>query len=128
MVAWTDYKTAAKERGSLALELFIVISTPVEPPEAVKSVLPDHLEYQRAQEDAGKLVFAGPLSDESGDQMEGMGLIVYRAASFDEAKSLAKNDPMHARKMRSYTLRRWLVNEGSFNLGVKLSLQSVELS
>lgn len=128
MVAWTEYKTAAKERGSLALELFIVISTPVEPPEAVKAVLPDHLAYQRDQEEAGKLVFAGPLSDESGEQMQGMGLIVYRASSFEEANSLAANDPMHAKKMRSYTLRRWLINEGSFNLGVKLSLQSVELS
>ena len=28
MPAWNEYKKAAKERGSLALELFVVESTP----------------------------------------------------------------------------------------------------
>ena len=36
MPAWNDYKTEAKQRGSLAFELYVVESTPITPPEEVK--------------------------------------------------------------------------------------------
>ena len=77
MVAWADYKAASKERGSLALELFVVLSVPEKSPEEIRSVLPDHLAYQAEREAAGELAFAGPLSDETGEQMQAMGMIVY---------------------------------------------------
>jgi len=128
MVAWTDYKTAARERGSLALEMYVVISTPQKSPDEVKAVLPDHLAYQQQQEQAGRLAFAGPLSDETGTQMEGMGLIVYRAEDFDEARKLAEDDPMHQTGARTFTIRRWLINEGSLQFELKLSGQSVSLA
>ena len=128
MVAWSEYKSHAKARGALALELFVAESTPVAEGDAVRAVLPDHLAYQRALEEAGSLAFAGPLSDPSGEMMQGVGLIVYRAASLEEAQKLAEGDPMHKQGVRSFTLRRWLINEGSFNLSVGLSTNVVDLS
>ena len=77
---------------------------------------------------AGKLAFAGPMSDESGEEMQGMGMMVYRAASFEEARALAENDPMHKAGARRYTLRKWMINEGSLTLSVGLSGQSVDFS
>ena len=127
MPAWTEYKQAAIERGSLALELFAVISTPVKPPEILRENLPKHLEYQAEQERNGSLVMAGPLSDLSGELMEGVGMIIYRAKSLEDAKAIADADPMHASGTRDYTIRRWLVNEGSFQVDIKLSAQSVRL-
>ena len=127
MVAWADYKKAAQERGSLAHELYVVISTPVKAPEKVKAVLPEHLAYQQQQEQAGTLALAGPLSDLTGEQMEGMGMIIYRATSIDAARAIAEADPMHKQGVREFTLRRWLVNEGSLQLDIKLSEQSVKL-
>lgn len=127
MVAWTDYKVAAQERGSLALELYVAISTPVASQAELKSRLPEHLAYQSRLEENGDLAFAGPLSDLTGEQMEGTGMIIYRAASLDAAKALADADPMHASGTRHYSLRRWLVNEGSLALSIKLSAQSVQL-
>ena len=128
MPAWADYKKQAQDRGSLAYELFVVESTPAKSPEDLKKVLPDHLAYQQIQESKGALAFAGPMSDLSGEQMQGMGLIVYRAESFETAKQLADADPMHSTGTRTYTLRRWLINEGSFQLDVKLSSQQVSLA
>jgi len=128
MVAWTEYKSAAKERGSLAFELYVAHSTPAAPPEQLKEHLPSHLAYQASLEAAGSLAFAGPLSDLSGDHMEGMGMIVYRARSLEEAKSFAEADPMHSSGTRTYSLRRWMINEGSFQLNVQLSAQSVNFS
>jgi uncharacterized protein YciI len=128
MPAWDDYKTDAKARGALALELYVAQSTPAAPPETVKANLADHLAYQAKLEAAGQLVMAGPLSDESGEMMEGAGQMVYRAASFDEAKALVANDPMHLSGARSYSIRKWLVNEGGLTMTVRFAEQSVDVS
>lgn len=128
MPKWEDYKSEARSRGALALELFVVQSTPAGDPAAVKAALPDHLDYQAKREAEGALVFAGPMSDESGDEMQGIGLIVYRARSFEHARELAEADPMHRTGARSFTLRKWLINEGSLTLSVRLSGQAVALS
>lgn len=127
MVAWNEYKSIAKERGALALELYVVESTP-KSPDAVKETLAAHLDYQAKLEAQGALVLAGPLSDASGDQMQGTGMIVYRAATIDDAKSLADNDPMHKSGARDYTIRKWLVNEGGLTLSVGLSTGKAVLS
>ncbi len=121
MVAWTDYKHMARERGALALELFVVESTPAKTADSVKASLPDHLAYQRELEQRGVLVLAGPLSDSSGENMVGSGLIIFRAASMSEATEVAQNDPMHVSGARSFTLRKWLVNEGNLSINVGLS-------
>ncbi|MBT0959348.1 hypothetical protein IV417_18310 [Alphaproteobacteria bacterium KMM 3653] len=125
MPLWTEYKSQAKARGSLALELYMVHSTPSAAPEDLKANLPDHLAYQAEQEAAGRLFLAGPLSDETGEQMQGMGLIIYRAESLEAARAIADADPMHQRGARSYTIRRWLVNEGALNLSLNLSAQKI---
>ena len=128
MPAWNDYKKAAKERGSLALELFVVESTPAKAPEDVQANLPAHLEYQRSQEIAGTLAFAGPLSDLTGELMQGTGMIVYRAESMEAARAIADGDPMHSSGARTYVLRKWLINEGSFSANVGLSTGKVGFS
>jgi len=128
MVAWADYKKEAKSRGALALELYAAISTPAKEPQDVKTALPDHLAYQAGLERSGALAFAGPMSDETGDQMQGIGLIIYRADSLDAARILAENDPMHQSGARTFTLRRWMINEGSMTLTVGLSTNSATLS
>jgi uncharacterized protein YciI len=128
MPKWADYKRIARDRGALALELYIVNSAPAGSEVDLPGTLPDHLAYQAKLEAAGKLAFAGPVSDASGEEMTGEGMIVYRAASLEEARALADDDPMHRRGVRTYTLRRWLINEGSFTLSVGLSSRKIELS
>ena len=128
MVAWADYKSEAKSRGALALELYVALSTPAKAPEDVKASLPDHLAYQADLERAGKLAFAGPMSDETGEHMQGVGLIIYRADSLEAARKLAEDDPMHKSGARSFVLRRWMINEGSLNLSVGLSTGTSSLS
>jgi len=128
MPAWDEYKAEAKARGSLALELYVAISTPAKPPEELKKLLPDHLAYQGKLEVAHQLAFAGPMSDPTGAKMEGVGLIVYRADNLKAARALADADPMHAGGARTYEMRKWMINEGSFSLTTCLSAQKVGLS
>lgn len=127
MPAWEEYKAIAKSRGALAMELFVIQSTPVAPPEALQAVLPAHLAYQKEVEARGQLFLAGPMSDDTCKLMQGTGLIVYKAASLDEAKTIADGDPMHSQGIRTYTIRKWLVNEGSMSFSLSLSSQSVSI-
>lgn len=128
MVAWADYKAEAKGRGALALELYVAHSTPAKAPEDVKASLPDHLAYQAKLEREGKLAFAGPMSDETGEHMQGIGLIIYRADSLDAARALAEADPMHKSGARTFVLRRWMINEGSVSVSANLSTGGATLS
>lgn len=124
MPKWTDYVKEARDRGSLAAELYMAVSTPVAPPETVKEILPRHLSYQLKLQGEHKLAFAGPLSDDTGDNMQGAGMMIYSAGSLDEARALADADPMHAEGGRSYTIRRWLVNEGHIPASLKPLLEN----
>ena len=128
MSPWNAYKSEAKARGSLAFELYVVTTTPVGAPEDVKASISAHLEYQTEKEAEGVLVLAGPLSDETGEEMQGMGMIVYRAASLEAARVIAQADPMHSSGARNFTLRKWMVNEGNLNISVNLAGQKVTLS
>lgn len=128
MVAWNEYKAIAKDRGALALELYVAVSTPQKSPDDLKAILPDHLSYIQSLEVSGQLLMAGPMSDETGEEMQGAGMLVLRAGSMDEARALASNDPMHSTGARSFTVRRWLVNEGSLSVSVGLSTGKVALS
>ncbi|MDB0059079.1 YciI family protein [Amylibacter sp.] len=127
MPAWNDYKTEAKSRGSLAMELFVVRTKPVADISLIKATLPDHLAYQKQLEASGTLVMAGPISDETGELMEAEGMIIYRANNLDEARKLADADPMHSAGARSYDVRKWLVNEGSLSFSIRLSEQTVKI-
>ncbi|MDB4213762.1 YciI family protein [Octadecabacter sp.] len=128
MPKWEEYKSEAKGRGALAMELFVVRTRPTGVMGLVKATLPDHLAYQKQMEDAGALVMAGPVSDETGDLMEAEGMIIYRAANLDAARALADGDPMHKVGARAYDIRKWLVNEGSLTFSVSLSSQSVAVT
>ena len=127
MPKWEDYKADAKSRGALAFELYVAQSVPVAEPAEIKAVLPDHLAYIKSLEASGHVMMAGPLSDETGTEMQAMGMLILRAESFEAAQALAANDPMHKTGARKFTLRKWLVNEGSFSMTVKFAGQNVEL-
>ena len=127
MSNWDEYKAKAKGRGALALELYVVTSTKA-PDGDIPTYLPDHLAYQAQMEAQEKLAFAGPMSDASGQENSGDGLIIYRASSLAEATEMAAADPMHVSGTRSFTVRKWLVNEGSFSVQVGLSGKSVSMS
>jgi len=125
MSNWQDYGDHARSKGVLGKQLFMVRSTPQVPLDQLAAHLPPHLGYQKELEDEGTLVLAGPLSDASGEEWSGEGLVIYRAGSIDEARQIADADPMHANGLRTYEVRAWLLNEGSLNVSLSLSTQKL---
>ena len=65
------------------------------------------------------LFLSGPLLSGPGTG-PGSGMTVLRAADEDEAGSIAANDPFAVKGLRTFTVHRWRLNEGS--VGVRLSL------
>jgi uncharacterized protein len=74
---------------------------------------------------AGILFAAGPVANENGSPAGG--LIVIRAESFEAARAIADSDPLHKAGLRTYTIWRWTVNEGSYGVRVNYSDQSVTI-
>lgn len=109
----------------LGKQLYVVHTTPVAPREQIAALLPQHLEHQVRLEKSGVMFGAGPLANEDGTPAGG--LIVIRADSFAAARAIADTDPLHKAGLRTYTLRRWTVNEGSYSVTINYSDQSVSI-
>jgi uncharacterized protein YciI len=61
----------------------------------------EHRQWLDDQHRAGRLLFSGPTTD------GGYGIYVMLAASLDEAKAVAAQDPHHARGIRQMEVLEW---------------------
>jgi hypothetical protein len=68
------------------------------------------------------------MTEETGDHIQGMGLVIYRADSLEAARALAEADPMHKSGAHTFVLWRWMRNEGSVTVLGKLSTGGATLS
>ncbi len=107
--------------GMLRKQMYVVFTTPTNGLGPVLENLEPHLEFQRGLEKKGIMFGAGPHWTDDEKNWEGDGMVVIRAGSLAEAKEIAASDPMHASGARSYTVRPWLVNEGTLTIKVSFS-------
>jgi uncharacterized protein YciI len=93
----------------------------------IEKRLTDHLNHQVKLEKEGILFAAGPLYPR-GSNVPEAGMFVLRANSFEEAEAIAKADPLHAAGLRTFTLQKWRINEGSFTVTVNYSDQTMTIA
>jgi uncharacterized protein len=115
-MSWADLVAECEARNLLAKKLYVVMSEPTGGMGPILQNLEEHLAYQNKLEQEGIMFAAGPLADEAEREWPGNGLFIYRAESRAEAINLAEADPMHASGARSFTVRAWLLNEGTFSV------------
>jgi uncharacterized protein len=113
---WADLLAWSQGHDLLAKRLYAVLSEPVSGLQPVLDNLDAHVAYQTRLENEGVMFAAGPLSDDAELQWHGDGLFIYRAESRAAAVKLAEADPMHACGARRFTVRPWLLNEGTFSV------------
>jgi uncharacterized protein len=109
----------------LGKELYLVIARPVRST-AIEKRLAEHLAHQVEMERRGIMFAAGPLYSRDSEVPEA-GMFVLRANSFEEAEALAKEDPLHKAGLRTFTLQKWRVNEGSLTITVNFSDSSMTI-
>jgi uncharacterized protein len=73
----------------------------------------EHLAFQTELEKDGIMFAAGPNWTDDEKSWQGGGMIVVRAKSLVEASEITARDPMHKSGARNFTVRPWLVNEGT---------------
>jgi len=116
-----DILKESKARGYLAKQLYAVFTRPLTGIEPVMANLATHLQFQEALEREGIMFAAGPHWTDDELQWEGDGMVVMRANSLEEARAIAARDPMHTSGARSFTVRPWLVNEGTLTVQLGLA-------
>ena len=66
---------------------------------------------------------AGPMWSDDEQEWNGDGLVVVRAASRAEAVAITERDPMHRSGARRFTVRPWMINEGTMTVRLDMSSQ-----
>lgn len=74
----------------------ILKSTYLQPPDVVNETRPAHLEWLKGEVDAGRIVLAGRLEDESG------AILITGDLSAEEAHSIVDRDPYTAAEVARY--------------------------
>lgn len=118
----------AASKGMLQKQLYVVFTKPVSGMGPVMAQLSVHLEYQMKLERDGIMFGAGPFWTDDEQKWEGEGMVVIRAKSIAEARAIAAADPMHSSGARSYTVRPWLLNEGTLTLQINYSSGKVNVA
>ena len=113
--------------GMLQKQLYVVHTFPTDGLGPVMQNIEPHLKFQIELEEKGIMFGAGPFWDDAEEKWEGEGMVIIRAGSLAEAKDIAASDPMHKSGARSYTVRPWLLNEGTVTVKVRYSDGSREL-
>ena len=113
----------AASAAMLQKQLYAIFTRPVSGMGPVLALLEEHLAFQVSLETDGVLYAAGPMWTDDEQAWEGDGMVVVRAASRDAAIAIAERDPMHAKGARSFTVRPWMINEGSVTIRLDNSSQ-----
>jgi uncharacterized protein len=101
----------SRRHGYLAKPLYVMLTEPCSGMDSIAASLPSHLEYWVDLEHKDVLFVGGPfLPTGRSDEPAGVGLVIYRASSLQEAIEIAENDPMHLSGARRFTLKPWLLN------------------
>lgn len=105
----------------LGRDYWLILSTPVAGTGQadIDARAGEHIAWLLGLERAGVLFLSGPLLSGPGTG-PGSGVTVLRAADQDQAASMAADDPFVVAGLRTFTVHRWRLNEGS--IGIRLSL------
>jgi len=107
----------------LQKQLYAIFTTPAGGIEPILAGLEEHLAFQMQLEREGVMYAAGPMWSEDERTWDGDGMVVVRAGSRDEAIAIAERDPMHRSGARKFTVRPWMINEGTMTVKLDMSSQ-----
>lgn len=111
----------------LQKQLYAIFTRPTGAIEAILAGMDEHLAFQVSLEKEGILYAAGPMWSDDEKTWEGDGLVVVRAGSRGEAVAIAERDPMHRSGAREFTVRPWMINEGTVTVRLDMSSQTFSI-
>lgn len=115
-------------RAMLQKQLFAIFTRPVDGLGPIFAIMEEHLQFQVSLEKEGILFAAGPMWTDDGESWEGDGLVIVRAETREDAIAIAERDPMHRAGARSFSVRPWLINEGTTTIRLDYSSQTFSIA
>lgn len=113
--------------GMLQKQLYAIFTTPVNGIAPVLENIGDHLAFQVELEKSGIMYAAGPMWSDDEKTWDGDGMVIVRAESRQAAIKIAESDPMHQRGARKFTVRPWMINEGTLTVRLDNSTQKFSI-
>ncbi|MEW2165619.1 YciI family protein [Streptomyces sp. NPDC007084] len=119
--------TSSSADRLLGQDYWLVWSTPNEGVTAdqVTEFVDEHLEWLLGLEREGVVLCSGPLLSGPGTA-PGSGVTVLRADDEESARARASADPFVVHGLRTFTLHRWRLNEGSLQVRIMLGARTFE--
>lgn len=114
-----DGKVAAPYVPALTHKLFAVLTKVVVSQEEAEPHKMDHIKYITGLEAEGKVFGSGalPVKNKSID----LGLIIFRAASLEEAEGFMKVEPMTAMGLSTYEIHEWIMSIGHLSITLNIA-------
>lgn len=123
----TKHDVLKASEGMLQKQLYAVFTSPTNGMGPVMANIEEHLKFQVELERKGIMFGAGPFWADNEVDWNGEGMVVIRAGSLAEAREIAAQDPMHSSGARSFTVRPWLLNEGTLTVRIDYSTGKREI-
>jgi uncharacterized protein len=95
--------------------------------DTTRRALAEHVSFLRRLEAEGVMFMGGPFRAPD-HAWNGSGVIFVRATSLVLARSIADQDPLLLRGLRTYDVRGWQLNEGRLNFTLDLDSNAIGLS
>jgi len=112
-------------RQTLQKQLYAIFTSPTNGMGPVLANMDAHMAFQMQLEAEGIMFAAGPMWNDAETEWHGEGLVVVRAENRAAAIAIAERDPMHKAGARAFTVRPWMINEGSMTFRLDLSSQKL---
>lgn len=114
-------------KAMLQKQLYAIFTSPTGGIQPILEQMEEHLAFQVSLEREGVLYAAGPMWSDDEQHWAGDGLVVVRAGSRTDAVAIAERDPMHRSGARTFTVRPWMINEGSVTIRLDSSSQTFSI-
>ena len=114
-------------KAMLQKQLYAIFTSPTGGIQPILQQMEEHLAFQVSLEREGVLYAAGPMWSDDEQHWAGDGLVVVRAGSRTDAVAIAERDPMHRSGARTFTVRPWMINEGSVTIRLDSSSQTFSI-
>lgn len=114
-------------KAMLQKQLYAIFTSPTGGIQPILEQMEEHLAFQVSLERDGVLYAAGPMWSDDEQHWAGDGLVVVRAGSRTDAVAIAERDPMHRSGARTFTVRPWMINEGSVTIRLDSSSQTFSI-
>lgn len=120
-----DRSEVERLKSRMLMKSYFVMYRRIVAPEKLQAVLLEHYKWIIDLEKRNLVFASGPVFKRDGGP--GVGMTVFKTASFEAADALAASDPFCLCGAAQFHVERWQINEGRISIAIDFSDQTYEV-